>query len=82
MIPQRGFAAADTGLLVKVTDPPTTMTFGNTEAAAPQVIPGPLATIIQPSAHQIVLIGARSRELIQSSLKGALHEGLGWVQPE
>jgi hypothetical protein len=43
------FAAADSGLLVKVTDQPTTMTFGNTEAASPQVISGPLAAITQPS---------------------------------
>jgi maleylpyruvate isomerase len=40
----------DTGLLVKVTDQPAAMTFGDTDTESPQVISGPLDAITQWAA--------------------------------
>lgn len=37
----------DAGLLVKVTDQPSAMTFGDTEAESPLVVSGPLAGVVQ-----------------------------------
>jgi hypothetical protein len=45
------FAAADTGLLVKVTDQPTTMTFDDTKAAPPRSSPDRSPPSPNPVGH-------------------------------
>ncbi|CAH0270209.1 MULTISPECIES: hypothetical protein [unclassified Arthrobacter] len=63
---------------MKVTDQPSTMTFSNTEAAAPQVISGPLAAITQPGGPPAAAATAASPEQ-NGAVIGQAPEATNWI---
>jgi maleylpyruvate isomerase len=63
----------DTGLLVKVTDQPGGMTFGDTDAETPTVVSGPLAAITQwatgRGTHGVEVAGSSVGSLVPAAPK-------------
>ncbi|MGN7200443.1 hypothetical protein [Arthrobacter sp. SAFR-044] len=73
-----GFAAAHTGAPVKATVHPSTMTFGDAEAASPQVISEPLAAITQPSGPPAAAATAASPQNRAAQPAAKVAEALKW----
>jgi maleylpyruvate isomerase len=65
----------DTGLLVKVTDQAAAMTFGDTDAATPTLITGPLAAITQWATGR----GTDGVEVVGSSVGSPLPAAPKWI---
>ena len=65
----------DTGLLIKVTDQPGGMTFGDTDAETPTVITGPLAAITQWATGR----GTHGVEVAGSSVSSPVPAAPKWI---